>query len=54
MRRQYGVHDSQIQQCLERYEADGVNGLKKRRANQTYYQKFNFECQNKKIDYKIL
>ncbi|MEO3669618.1 helix-turn-helix domain-containing protein [Lactiplantibacillus plantarum] len=54
IRRQYGVHDSKIQQCLERYEADGVNGLKKRRVNQTYSQKFNFERQNKKIDYKIL
>lgn len=50
IRRQYGVHDSQIQQWLERYEAGGVSGLKKRHIQQTYSQKFKLEIIQKYLE----
>lgn len=43
IRRLYGVHDSQVQQWIERYESDGVDGLKPRRTNRTYSQAFKLE-----------
>lgn len=45
--RQYGVHDSQIQQWLERYESDGVDGLKRKRTNRVYSQEFKLEVVQK-------
>lgn len=45
--RLHGVKHSQVQQWIERYEADGVDGLKVRRTQRAYSQKLKLEVVQK-------
>lgn len=43
----YGIHHSQMEQWLERYQADGVDGLKSKRIKKNYSQEFKLDVVQK-------
>ncbi|WP_125711495.1 helix-turn-helix domain-containing protein [Lacticaseibacillus porcinae] len=47
IRKQYGVHDSQVQQWIERYELRGVAGLKANRTQRKYSHELKLEVVQK-------
>lgn len=47
IRRQYGVHDSQVAQWIERYQAQGIDGLRHQHTANQYSEEFKTEVVKK-------